>query len=242
MEQVKLAKAAQSLLNQVNSKWPNRSKKHDGWVAGKIHWGTVSDHNPKDGWVYGLDIDADLGETYENDPRTSAQVFSDELMRFAREGEDEGRIKYIVHNNRVASGTERTRFWSWKPGKYGALKHIHISFTEEAKDNGDAFKIPIFSPENQKSYTPKKQKEKIKTQPPNYPGKERLTFGMKNPSVEFMQTQLVKVGYALPSGITGEYLSETRDAVKALYHKMRKVSNGDYLGPQAWYFLFKEVE
>lgn len=242
MEKVQLAKAAQSLLNQINSKWPNRSKKYDGWIAGKVHWGTVSDHNPNDGWVYALDIDANLGETYENDPRTSAQILADELMRYARNGEDEGRIKYIIHNNRITSGSERTKFWVWKPGKYGSLKHIHISFTQEAKNNGDAFRLPIFSPGNQNPHTPSKPKPNRPKEIPRYPGQDKLTFGMKNPSIKFMQKQLMKVGYNLPSGDTGEYLSETRDAVKALYHKMRKVSNGEYLGPQAWNFLFKEVE
>jgi hypothetical protein len=65
---------------------------------------------------------------------------------FIRAGLDHGRVQNIVYENRVASGTFRNTFWTWRhDAKLGHTKHIHVSFTSKAETDGRTFNLPIFA-------------------------------------------------------------------------------------------------
>jgi hypothetical protein len=54
----KLSKAAEQLRSEINTKYPKRDKRSDGWVGDTSHKRRKSDHNPdKNGWVRAIDID-----------------------------------------------------------------------------------------------------------------------------------------------------------------------------------------
>ena len=137
----RLAPAADTLRNQVNTRYPKRDRRSDGTIGDQAHKRRVSDHNPdKQGFVMALDLDED------NWP---AHVFADQLIAYMRTSNDT-RIKNVVYENRVASGTyadvkgQPPRYWQWRPAKgMGHEHHIHISFTAFARHDAQPFPIPI---------------------------------------------------------------------------------------------------
>jgi hypothetical protein len=150
----RLVAAGVTLRNQVNKRWPSRDKRSDGWIGDAAHQARPSDHNPdKNGWVHAIDIDHDfLGP---NQGKAQAEIFANQLIELARSGKDRGRLKYVVYNNRIASGTYRDQFWTWRKGNWGHTQHIHISFTSRSQTDGTPFPLPIFDAEETKPPAPK---------------------------------------------------------------------------------------
>jgi len=136
-----------TLRNQVNKRWPKRDKRSDGWIGDKAHAGRHSDHNPDArGLVHALDIDADL------DPKDpgAAQRLANQIVAYAASGiPGANRIKYVVFNDQIASGTYANSMWKWRGSGYGHMHHIHVSFTTKGENNAQTFPLPILN-------TPKK--------------------------------------------------------------------------------------
>jgi hypothetical protein len=144
----RLVAAGVVLRSQVNRRWPDRDKASDGWIGDRAHSARVSDHNPDArGWVHALDIDADLlGPGRRAKARKVAQELADQLIEYARSGEPGSeRLKYVVFNNFIASGTYLKQFWTWRAGSWGHEHHIHVSFTDLKPVTGRRkFPLPIF--------------------------------------------------------------------------------------------------
>jgi hypothetical protein len=144
----RLVAAGVVLRSQVNRRWPDRDKASDGWIGDRAHSARVSDHNPDArGWVHALDIDADLlGPGRRAKARKVAQELADQLIEYARSGEPgSDRLKYVVFNNQIASGTYSKQFWTWRAGSWGHEHHIHVSFTDLKPVTGRRkFPLPIF--------------------------------------------------------------------------------------------------
>lgn len=134
----RLVPAGVTLREQVNARWPNRDKASDGTIGDAAHQGRPSDHNPDaDGWVHAIDIDEDLGEP------GAMRALADELVALARRGEDGGRLKNLVYEGQVASGTYASTYWQWRGSGYGHEHHLHISFTDAAERDGSPFPLDI---------------------------------------------------------------------------------------------------
>lgn len=134
-----LVPAGVTLREQVNQRFPKRDKTSDGWIGDSAHQARPSDHNPDaQGWVHAIDIDEDFGAPGDS------RKFADQLIAYAREGKDDGRLKYVVYEDKVASGTYPDTFWVWRGHGYGHTHHIHVSFTDAAERDGSAFHLPIF--------------------------------------------------------------------------------------------------
>ena len=141
-----LVKAGVILRDQVDARWPNRDKQSDGWIGDAAHAGRASDHNPdKRGYVFAIDLDENLGlGKFRNGG--AAKRLANELLAYSRStlpGHD--RIKYVVYEDRIASGTYKATWWKWRGKGYGHLQHIHISFTEAAVKNGALFPLPCLA-------------------------------------------------------------------------------------------------
>ncbi len=147
MARARLVAAGVTLRDQVNKRWPGRDKRSDGWVGDSAHQSRVRDHNPdKNGWVHAIDIDHDfLGASGGIAGTRKAEEFANQLIKLARDRKDGGRLKYVIYNNRIASGTHANQFWTWRKGNWGHTQHIHISFTSRAQKDGSIFNLPIFS-------------------------------------------------------------------------------------------------
>ena len=136
-----------TLRDQINKRFPKRDKSSDGWIGDKAHAARTSDHNPDSrGLVHALDIDADFGPPGEN----YAQKLANQIVAYAASGlPGSNRIKYVVYNDRIASGTYESSKWSWRGSGYGHRHHIHVSFTTKGENNAQKFPLPILA-------TPKK--------------------------------------------------------------------------------------
>ena len=136
-----------TLRNQVNKRWVRRDKRSDGWLGDAAHKGRVSDHNPDArGLVHALDIDADL------DPKDpgAAQRLANQIVAYAASGiPGANRIKYVVFNDQIASGTYANSMWKWRGSGYGHMHHIHVSFSTKGENNAQTYPLPILN-------TPKK--------------------------------------------------------------------------------------
>ena len=130
----RLCKAGRQLREQIDDDYPERDRRSDGWVADARHLAKgTSDHIPdsRTGIVRGLDIDADLGAHKE-------EVFAlvEKIRKCAKNGDK--RIKYIIHNGRIASPILN---WKWRKyrGSNPHISHFHISFTTLGDNYGHFF-------------------------------------------------------------------------------------------------------
>lgn len=129
------------LRDQVNKRWPKRDKRSDGVVGDLSHQARPSDHNPdKRGYVHALDIDEDFRGS-----KGDAMKFANELIEYARlRKPGSERLKYVVYEDKVASGTYKDKFWVWRGSGYGHTHHIHVSFTTTGETDTQPFRLPIF--------------------------------------------------------------------------------------------------
>ncbi len=130
----KLCAAGIQLRNQINTDYPERDKRSDGWIADARHLANnpSSDHIARDGIVRALDIDADLNAHKE-------EVFAlvQKIRKCAKNGDK--RIKYIIHNQRICSPLLN---WKWRKYKGNPhIAHFHISFTTLGDENGKPFDL-----------------------------------------------------------------------------------------------------
>ena len=142
----RLCKGGVTLRGQVNRRWPKRDKASDGWIGDRAHSERISDHNPnKAGVVHAIDIDENMGKGRNRNGRTAKRL-ANQLLEYASSGlPGAKRLKYVVYENRIASGTYRKTFWSWRHGNYGHTAHIHVSFTSAADRDGTVFPLPILA-------------------------------------------------------------------------------------------------
>lgn len=146
----RLVAAGVKLRKQVDRRWPKRDRRSDGWIGDRAHQARKSDHNPDSkGFVHALDIDADLDK---NDPK-AAQRLANQLVAYAKSGKPGAdRIKYVVFNDRIASGTYKSTYWEWRGSGYGHRHHIHVSFTNKSPVTGRrSFPLPILRKPGRKS-------------------------------------------------------------------------------------------
>ena len=52
------------------------------------------------------------------------------------------RVKNVVYENQVASGTYKKSWWKFRGSKYGHEHHVHISFTAAADTDGSVWPLP----------------------------------------------------------------------------------------------------
>jgi hypothetical protein len=140
----KLCKGGVTLRDQIDRRWPRRDKKSDGWIGDEAHNQRISDHVPNDaGIVRAIDIDENLG-TMSNGG--TARILANQLIDYAASGlPGSKRIKYVVYENRIASGSYRKTWFSWRHGNWGHTAHIHISFTSYADRDGSIYPLPILA-------------------------------------------------------------------------------------------------
>jgi hypothetical protein len=143
----KLCAGGVRLRDQINTRFPKRDKRSDGWIGDRDHTQRASDHNPdRDGIVYAIDIDENMGSGRARNGRT-AKHLADQLLQYAvSDLPGHNRLKYVVYEGKIASGTYKRTFWKWRGGKdWGHYQHIHVSFNKSAKHDNTIFPLPVLT-------------------------------------------------------------------------------------------------
>lgn len=121
----RLAKSLVTLRDQVNTKWPGRSKASDGWIGDAAHAARASDHNPnKEGVVCALDI------THDPIHGLDASKLAEEIRLSG-----DPRVNYVISNGRIANSGKA---WRTYTGANAHTKHCHISVHQKAALYDDA--------------------------------------------------------------------------------------------------------
>lgn len=107
-----LAPALSRLRDEVNAKWPNRSKASDGTIGDAAHSSRTSDHNPNSRRsVNAIDI-------------TAKGIDTDTLIAAAKKHPS---VRYIIFDRRIMNrdiGNFRSRQYN---GSNPHTRHVHIS-------------------------------------------------------------------------------------------------------------------
>lgn len=142
----KLCAGGVKLRAQIDARFPSRDKRSDGWIGDTDHQQRKSDHNPdSEGIVYALDIDENMGKGRNRNGRT-ARHLADQLTAYAMSGlPGSDRLKYIVYEDQIASGTYSGSWWKWRGKGYGHTQHIHVSFTKAAKKDDRIYPLPVLT-------------------------------------------------------------------------------------------------
>lgn len=216
----RVAKALLKLREQINAKFPERSKLSDGTIGDAAHASRNSDHDP---WIitpdgYGIVSAMDI----TNDP---AHGLDSEQLANALLKSQDPRLKYVISNRKIASGTDQGHpAWLWRSytGKNAHNHHVHISVKSDAAhyDSEAEWKLDIAPPRAITHSTP--------------PQKPNLELGSKGDAVKEVQDAI-----GIPAdGIFGQH---TVDAVKTFQSKHGLVVDGR-VGSQTWEAIAKGVK
>lgn len=120
------ARSLDTLLAQVNTAGPDRSKASDGTLGDQAHAARESDHNPdSQGVVRARDV--------THDPAHGCDV--DQVAEELRRSRDP-RIRYVIRSRRIFTSyaTRVRRAWEWGPyvGSNPHETHMHLSVVGSA--------------------------------------------------------------------------------------------------------------
>jgi hypothetical protein len=126
----RVAKSLLTLRNQVNAKYPGRSKASDGTIGDPAHQSRASDHNP---WIVNAGVGVVTGLDITHDP---AHGCDSGVIAEALRASKDSRIKYVISNARIASSTAKpgVAAWAWRPysGSNPHNHHCHVSVQTDA--------------------------------------------------------------------------------------------------------------
>jgi len=221
----RMAKSLEVLLSTINTLSPHRDKLSDGGIGDEHHATRDSDHNP---WV----IDGDMGivtaRDFTNDPVHG--INSEELAEALRAAKD-ARIKYIISNKKIASGTDQGHpAWEWRPypvppNKNPHNHHVHISVkSDKAHYDSTAPWVIALNPSAAEVAAPTVVSDPV------------LREGSRGPDVVRMQNLLKARGVAIDAN--GEFDSATKAAVKQFQQANNLVEDG-VVGKHTWEALQK---
>lgn len=206
----RIAKSLATLRDQVNAKWPTRSKVSDGWIGDSKHAARKSDHNPNpSGVVCALDI------THDPARGLDAGRLADTIRLSG-----DPRVNCVISNGRIANSGQP---WRKYTGSNAHTQHCHISVKQTASlyDDAKPWKIDgaVTAPQ---TGTPVVIPQ---TTPP------LLKKGSKGQYVRNLQAELNKHGAALK--VDGDYGQRTEAAVKS-FQRGRGLKVDGKVGPQTW--------
>lgn len=142
----KEAAGLKTLKAQFDAAFPGRDRASDGAIGDTAHSARQSDHNPNArGYVCARDFDEDVKPKSKAESERLMRRFGDELAAYAASGlPGSDRVKYVVYEDRVASGTYKASWWKFRGKGYGHTHHLHLSVTPAAEKDGQRWPLPIF--------------------------------------------------------------------------------------------------
>lgn len=208
----RVAKCLLTLRDQVDARWPNRNKENDGTIGDASHSARASDHNPDaNGVVCAMDI--------THDPQSGCDSYA--LAEVFRAAKDQ-RIKYIISNRKICSGTVDP--WQWRP--YSGINphdhHVHVSVLDQKAKYDDTTPWDL---DSQPMPAP------VAVTPEAPP---TLRKGDTGEAVKRLQTMLS--GKSIVLDLDGQFGKATVAALKKFQSARGLVADG-ICGPQSWVAL-----
>jgi hypothetical protein len=133
---VRIARAAQSILDQATALHPQRSTASDGTLGDQLHASRQSDHNPDgNGVVHAADL------THDPAHGMDAHAWA-EATRLRCKSGAEKRVTYQISNRRIYSESSG---WNWVgyDGSNPHEHHVHTSVTDGPRQDDTS---PWFKP------------------------------------------------------------------------------------------------
>ncbi|MGW1679401.1 hypothetical protein [Saccharopolyspora sp. NPDC002376] len=140
----RVARSLETLRQQFNARYPDRSTASDGGIGDAAHASRSSDHNP---WV-GPAADGLMLVTardFTHDPTNGMDLdrLTDELA-----ASRDPRIKYLIGNGLILDSRPGNNPWKWMPysGSNPHRKHFHISVHADIRlaDDPRPWNLPSF--------------------------------------------------------------------------------------------------
>jgi hypothetical protein len=212
------AKSLTILRDQINERWPNRSKVSDGLLGDPAHALRRSDHNPVNGVVHAMDI--------TNDP---AHGLNSRSLAEALLASRDPRISYVISNGQIASGAGGPQPWVWR--KYtGANKHthhMHLSVTQAGGDDDGpwSFAMPAVAPK------PTKQVETPLLKLGSTDGLVKTLLGSTDGLVKTLQDEMGITGHPL---VKAGIFDEATDLAVRAFQLGKGLTPDGKVGPYTW--------
>jgi hypothetical protein len=214
----RLAKSLIKLREQINTRWPDRSRVSDGAVGDLAHQNRVSDHNPgPDGVVEAIDITKDV----KNGP---------DLMRLLPMLLLDKRVKYVIYLAKL-----------YKPDgsvqkNKGHDKHLHVSVNHHNMDDTSEW---MLAPAGSAPQPPVKSVPTVPAPPKKPTGLATLKRGMKGKLVLSLQLKLKEHG--LDAGKADSVFGKQTAAAVKQFQKAHGLKVDQIVGPVTWAELSKPV-
>lgn len=133
----RVAKSLDTLLGQINARFPNRDKASDGSIGDPAHQSRDSDHNA---W-FGPGIVT--ARDFDHDPRGGLDC--DELTDQLAEARDP-RLKYMIFNRWILDSRPQFNPWRWVryTGSNPHTSHMHLSVMPNSScDSTARWNLPL---------------------------------------------------------------------------------------------------
>lgn len=117
----RVARSLIKLREQINTRFPERSKAADGTIGDAAHATRSSDHNP---WIKDGDMGIVSGMDITHDP---AHGLDSEHLAEALRNLKDPRLKYVISNRKIAAFDHENFKWRPYNGKNAHNHHCHIS-------------------------------------------------------------------------------------------------------------------
>jgi peptidoglycan hydrolase-like protein with peptidoglycan-binding domain len=183
-----VAPSLRQLLNEVNARWPGRSRASDGTLGDVHHTRSRSEHNP---------VGHPMGPTFGTVGSVHAMDITArgiDVQALLQEVVGDSRVWYVIHNRTIWS-----RSSGWAPRYYFGsphTEHVHISL--RADDQASAVAVE----QDTRPWFPA-------------PAASSASFLGSSANVRALQQALIARGFAIPAGATGKFGGQTRAAVAA---------------------------
>lgn len=216
------AKSIERLRQQLNERFPTRSKAVDGTIGDEAHQGRNSDHNP---WVRGRDgsnVVTAIDITHDPAHGVDCNILAQQLL----DSRDK-RIKYIIFNRRIIAGADGPSPWVWRNhGGAPHTQHMHLSVeNDDGLFDNDADWQFAMKPSDAEVNAPQKQAPPL------------LKAGMNRPEVSELQKKLNEHGARLE--VDGDFGPKTDRAVRLFQKEQGLVPDG-VVGVYTWEKLNKQ--
>lgn len=125
------ARSLTVLLDEVNARWPNRSKASDGLLGDASHQTRDSDHNP---WVKDGTTGVVTAVDITDDAAPGVPEIADLIVQTLVQRRD-ARVKYLIHEGTMWRSYDKPGIPAWEPAPYtgtnGHFAHAHVSVWDE---------------------------------------------------------------------------------------------------------------